>query len=259
MPRKDEKPAGNNAVDEPSSGQRAVTPSASKDLEEGIARNIDDIARKLLEEAEAIRARVDSSIVQNSLNELRSSIELLRAITRDATARISPEAQWTRQTVASIGRPDLPGCTDDHRPQCCIKLFMSKVRVLEGQNLGDKNQLELIFAVHAGCRAGILPGLTGHIGLNAKNKRWTPVCVPIGKFCVPCHGCLTVPLVAEAFETGGLFEGLPEFGSTSTAITLKCDCDIIPVPIVISLSGGGVGRGLVEVQVDAVKVAGGCC
>ena len=165
----------------------------------------------------------------------------------------------TNSWDATIKSLATDNCDERNEASCCVALFISRVRTLEGQSWGDKNQLELIFAVHTPDSCGLFPGLTSNIGVNVK-AGWTPANAPIGKYCVPCNGCKTVNLLAEAMEVETMAAGgRPEFGSSSGSISLNCKCDIAPVRIAIALKGGGVGKGVVEVEISARRVTGGCC
>lgn len=257
---------------EPRAEQTSRQPSGSTDASQPeIVATIREMSNSIIGQAELLRNQINNSEVQRGLAELRQSTQLFRALAESAiVGNLAPPPQARfdvvgTPTTTNIDRPPC-GCKDsrhpcgpEYKPSCCIQLYISKVRVIEGQRVGDKNQLELIIAVQAMESWGLVPGLSGNLGVN-KKAGWVSVYGPINKFCVPCAECFTVPLFAEAMEVEtNALGGRPEFGSNTSAMTLRCDCPVAPVHIVVDMSGGGVGGGIVEIEVSAKVIPGGCC
>ncbi|MBA3726337.1 MAG: hypothetical protein H0W86_07760 [Armatimonadetes bacterium] len=140
-----------------------------------------------------------------------------------------------------------------------MELYISAVKAVRGQSWGDKNTLETIFGIKGMHGWGLVPGLAGWLTLDTRTNGPTPVEASIERHCVPCNGSVTVPLIAQAQETGGFWEGKDEFGSSTEAITLTCDCEVCSKWIAVNFTAGGVGRGGIEIQVSARHIPGGCC
>jgi hypothetical protein len=141
-----------------------------------------------------------------------------------------------------------------------MQIFISRVRALKSSLL--EGDIELIVAVKALDQGAVFPSLTAFLNLD-DNAIWTAVDVPVGRFCVPCAGSLTVPLTVEALEVGKALEGRPDFGATPDVITLTCSCPVVPRLIKITLSGKwGAGHGSnheVEVEISGRRLANRCC
>ena len=256
-----------------------------------ITKEIDTLSKSIIGQAEALRSHVGNSEIQRSLQELRDATTVFKTMADAAAQQTRFQAQELINTpanptilhttnvqdrvVSPIPRPyPTPptnseqgsgcskGCGEDVKPKCCVQVYISKVRVLEGQSLpeaADNNQLELIIAVQAQDSWGLVPGLSSNIGVNAKSG-WVAVHGPVNKFCVPCDRPLTIPLFVEAMEVETTIAGgRPEFGSNTGAIVLRCDCEIISQRVEVNLNGGGTTGGRVEVEISAKKVGGGCC
>jgi hypothetical protein len=256
--------------------EQPVTVNKSEKSEILIVEEIKNISSSIISQAELLRGQINNSEVQRGLAELRQSTQVFQALAETAimgnlSPAGNPKSTILQQYSLPLASPSISsqygcggekmrhGCGPEHKPSCCIQLYISRVRAIEGQRGADKNQLELIIAVQALESWGLVPGLSGNLGVNVK-AGWVSVYGPIGKFCVPCNECITIPLFADAMEVEtNAAGGRPEFGSNSSAMTLRCDCQVAPVHIVVDMAGGGVGGGIVEIEVSAKTISGGCC
>jgi len=285
-PKKSDQSKKVSSKSEANSEQVSPTPNP-----EQITKEIDVLSKSIIGQAEALRSHVGNSEIQRSLQELRDATTVFKTMADAAAQQTRVQAQELinapanptivhaanvqERIVSPIPRPyPAPpsnpdqgcgcskGCGDEIKPKCCVQVYISKVRVLEGQSLpegADKNQLELIIAVQAQESWGLVPGLSSNIGVNAKSG-WVAVHGPVNKFCVPCDQPLTIPLFVEVMEVETTIAGgRPEFGSNTGAIVLRCDCEVISQRIEVNLNGGGTTGGRVEVEISAKKVGGGCC
>lgn len=222
-----------------------------------MSATIDNLSARVLEQAELAREQVEKNMVDHGLLRLQQAVEQLQALARVSTG--TAVVPGLANEVNAGGRTC--GC-GEKPPTCCIQLYISRVRVAESQGLLE-GDLELIFAVRALDQCGLLPSLSSYMSIAQFGGNWVPAFAPIGKFCVPCNGTLVVPIVAEALETGGLFEGKPERGSAQSQIALRCSCDVVPIVLTIIL-GGTLGatvnpkKGKVEVEVSG-RLSEGCC
>lgn len=217
-----------------------------------VKRELKSISNELASTTESVNNQSEYNDLKRSIYQLSNSVKTLQQTSK----MMYPIAEPTNK---DCGCSNNSGCNEVK--QCCVQLYISRVRVIRGQKIQEPRDmvtLELIFAVRALDMCGLFPGLTSHMTID-KNSGWVPAYSPIGKFCVPCNRKLTIPLNAEARETGDISELRPEFGSATSTITLSCDCDIVPVQIPIYLNGGGNAGGEVEVEVSARKINGGCC
>lgn len=242
-----------------------------------IAADLRSLSGEIISNAEKLRSTVADSQIRESLEGIRSATAIFQQMADNAAVEAQRQSEGLAQMAAAQRVNQLAGavaprpgpatsgcgcgggCGDENKPSCCMLVYISKVRVLEGQNLADNNQLELIIAVQAQDTWGLVPGLSGNLGVNRK-AGWVSVYGPVAKFCVPCSECLTIPLFVEVMEVetnvGG---GRPEFGSDTGAMTLRCDCAIAPARISVRLDGGGVGKGVVEVEISARRTGERCC
>ncbi len=271
QPTESTPPEGQGQPAEPTPPEQPARRSTERDQDpqSEVLAAIREMSNSIIGQAELLRNQINNSEIQRGLAELRQSTQLFRALAESAiVGSLAPPSGERIATIPGTPAPQpnkeppcgcRQGCGSEHKPSCCIQLYIAKVRVVQGQNAADKNQLELIIAVQAMESWGLVPGLSGNLGVNAKSG-WVAVYGPIAKFCVPCNECITVPLFAEAMEVEtNALGGRPEFGSNTSAMTLRCDCPIAPVHIVVELSGGGVGKGVIEIEVGAKPIAGGCC
>lgn len=235
--------------------RQASTESISEGSEyvEEYIRRIQNLAEELKNETRSIEKQVARHTnLERALKELRDSTNLLTHAAQESrlAVQFSPD-------IDQSGKPN--DCGESTR-NCCVQLYMSRARALKSG--GTEGDLEIIFAVRAVDQAGIFPSLTSYIKLD-NSSVWAPINSPCGKFCVPCSGSLTVPLIVEALETGLAGEGRPEFGSTQGAITLSCNCPIVPQQIIVTLSGKwGSGHGnnhQVELEISGKRLSEGCC
>lgn len=246
--------------DEPGSASDNASPGADQSsrspLVNKMTATIDNLSERVAEQAELARMQVEKNMVDHGLLQLQHAVEQLQALARVSTGSTLPSPTASREG----SRPC--GC-GEKAATCCIQLYISRVRVVESQGLLE-GDLELTFAVWALDQVGLLQSLTAPLKIPQFGGSWVPAFAPIGKFCVPCNGTLVVPLVAEALETGGLFEGKPESGSAQSQIALRCNCDIVPVILPITL-GGSLGaavnpkKGRLEVEVSGRPAEGCCC
>lgn len=260
----------------PAAPERVV--QASTELHAAaIAADLRSLSGEIISNAEKLRSTVADSQIRESLEGIRSATAIFQQMADNAAVEAQRQsegliqmaaAQRVNQLAGAVAPRPGPatsgcgcggGCGDENKASCCMLVYISKVRVLEGQNLADNNQLELIIAVQAQDTWGLVPGLSGNLGVNRK-AGWVSIYGPVAKFCVPCSECLTIPLFVEVMEVetnvGG---GRPEFGSDNGAMTLRCDCAIAPVRISVRLDGGGMGKGVVEVEISARRTGERCC
>lgn len=244
-----------------------------------IAADLRTLSGEIISNAEKLRTTVANSQIRESLEGIRSATAIFQQMADNAAVEAQRQSdgmvqmaamQRVNQLSGAVGRPGPVvetgcrggcggGCGDENKASCCMLVYISKVRVLEGQNMADKNQLELIIAVQAQETWGLVPGLSGNLGVNAK-AGWVSVYGPIAKFCVPCAECLTIPLFVEVMEVEtNALGGRPEFGSEIGTMTLRCDCQIAPARIPVRLDGGGVGKGIVEIEISAKRSGERCC
>jgi len=155
------------------------------------------------------------------------------------------------------------GCGDECKPKCCIQLYMSALKVIDGQGVLE-GRLELVAAVQAGDTWGLVPGLSSFISVPP-GTNGVKLNEPIANFCVPCGECMTVPLHAEVMEQsngswlGALWEGKLEVGSSQKSMTLRCDCDVAPIGVAVGLTSNEKIKGVVEIEISARRKSGGCC
>lgn len=242
-----------------------------------IAADLRNLSGEIISNAEKLRSSVADSQIRESLEGIRSATAIFQQMADNAAVEAQRQSDGLIQMAAAQRVNQLAGavaprtgtatsgcgcgggCGDESKASCCMLVYISRVRVLEGQNLADNNQLELIIAVQAQDTWGLVPGLSGNLGVNRKSG-WVSIYGPVAKFCVPCSECLTIPLFVEVMEVetnvGG---GRPEFGSDSGAMTLRCDCPIAPSRVSVRLDGGGVGKGVVEVEISARRTGERCC
>ena len=274
------KPAGSPTPDAAASGPSSRLPEPDEtpvpeSQAAAIAADLRTLAGEIIGNAERLRQSVASSEIRESLEGIRAATTIFQHMADNAAAQAQRQSSELVR-MATMPTNQLPGatapgaaarsncgcsggCGDENKPSCCMLVYMSKVRVLEGQNMGDKNQLELILAVQAQDTWGLVPGLSGNLGVNQK-PGWVSIYGPIAKFCGPCSECITIPLFVEAMEVEtNALGGRPEFGSDVGAMTLRCDCEVAPVRVSVRLDGGGVGRGVVEVEISARRTGGRCC
>ncbi|HEX9941916.1 MAG TPA: hypothetical protein VGG03_07870 [Thermoanaerobaculia bacterium] len=239
----------------------APEPVVEQSPAEALSATLEGISARVLKQADLARKQVEANLVDHGLLQLQQAVEQLQTLARVATGPAAPLGAPARE-IGTPGRDCGCGCGEKPR-SCCIQLYISRVRVVESQGLLE-GDLELIFAVRALDQCGLLPSLSSYMSIAQFGGGWAPAFAPIGKFCVPCNGVLVVPLIAEALETGGAFEGKPERGSAHGAIALRCNCDVVPVILPITL-GGTLGsavnpkKGKVEVEISGRPVEGGCC
>jgi hypothetical protein len=234
------------------------------------AAHISEMSSLLLKEAEELRNHIDASQVQLSIQELKNSTAVFRAI---AEAALAPQP---RPGAAAAPAPEprvqhdcgcqgqMEGCDPARLPSCCVELYIKHVDVLWA-GIGELNRLELIVAVR-GLRSWGLsnPGIAGYISVD---RRTGPV--PIGevieRHCVPCGGSVTIPLWFQAREVesgvplSGAFEGKDEVGSEVDSITLFCDCATCERTKVVPLKGNTFGEAGISITVAARVIPGGCC
>lgn len=263
----------------PDAPDRLVQPSPEIHAA-AIAADLRALSGEIINNAEKLRHTVANSQIRESLEGIRSATAIFQQMADNAAVEAQRQSEGMFQMAAMqrvnqlagavAPHPGTPvdagcrggcggGCGDENKASCCMLVYISKVRVLEGQNMADKNQLELIIAVQAQETWGLVPGLSGNLGVNAK-AGWVSVYGPIAKFCVPCSECLTIPLFVEVMEVEtNALGGRPEFGSDIGTMTLRCDCQIAPARIPVRLDGGGVGKGIVEVEISAKRSGERCC
>ena len=246
----------------------AAEETVKREEQEAASQAIRELSEALLSETETLRRQIDSSQLKQSLGELRRSTELFRALSEAALTggfQAAPAAESPRvEPAKGCGCHGAAGCGPATKPSCCIELYVSMVEVVDGQHGVveglDKDELELIVAVQAdGQSWGLAPGLNGSINVS-KKAGGIALNAPIGRFCVPCGECRTIPLVAQAHEVEKLAAaGRAEYGSKPGFITIRCDCQVAPAPITVSLEGGGTGGGIVTIYTSARFIAGSCC
>lgn len=245
-----------------------------------IAADLRALSGEIISNAEKLRHTVANSQIRESLEGIRSATTIFQQMADNAAVEAQRQSEGMFQMAAMqrvnqlsgavTPHPVAPvetgcrggcggGCGDENKASCCMLVYISRVRVLEGQGMADNNQLELIIAVQAQDTWGLVPGLSGNLGVNRKSG-WVSIYGPVAKFCVPCSECLTIPLFVEVMEVetniGG---GRPEFGSDNGVITLRCDCAIAPAKVSVQLAGGGMGKGVVEVEISARRTGDRCC
>lgn len=257
---------------QPNEMEAATAPTGLRsDIEVDATTSIRSLSEALLNETEALRRQIDNSQLQQGLGELRRNAELFRAMSEAALTG------GFQVPMASTGRqpsPEKPGgcgcsggsasgCGPAAKSTCCIELYISMVEVIDGQGgveFADRDELEIMAAVQAGGQSwGLVPGLNSSINVS-KKAGGVATNAPIGRFCVPCGECRTIPLVAQAHEVEeNIAGGRAEYGSAPGFITVRCDCEVAPVKITVSLEGGGNAGGIVSIQVSARFVASSCC
>lgn len=246
-----------------------------------VVERINQLTGQIVGQAEALRTQIQDSEIQKSLQELRDASVLFQNMTENATASVV-NSQSVIRNMPYNEAAGLPpgynpapapprtntdcgcgsGCGDECKPQCCIQLYISALRIIDGQ--GADGRLELVAAVQAGDTWGLAPGLSSFYSVPP-GTNGVKLNDPIGNFCVPCGECLTVPLHAEIMEQsngswlGSVLEGRLEVGSAQKSMTLRCDCDIAPIGIAVGLTKKEKISGVVEVEVSARRKAGGCC
>lgn len=234
-------------------GERAdATDSAGE-----VARRIGKLTDRILDQADALQSQIAGSEIRHALAELENTTTMFRSIVDSADSR-------RVSAVNAVGpRPDGgSSCCDECGPKCCIELFISRIDVMEGQGEGG---LELIVAVKANGTWGMAPGLSSHLTIPVSTEG-VAVNEPITRLCVPRDGCLNVPIHGEALEvpSGGwgsaTTEGALEMGSARTTMTLNCECDTAPIRMAIGLTKKDKRvNGVVQVEVAARRLPGGCC
>ena len=214
------KPAGSPTPDAAASGPSSRLPEPDEtpvpeSQAAAIAADLRTLAGEIIGNAERLRQSVASSEIRESLEGIRAATTIFQHMADNAAAQAQRQSSELVR-MATMPTNQLPGatapgaaarsncgcsggCGDENKPSCCMLVYMSKVRVLEGQNMGDKNQLELILSVQAQDTWGLVPGLSGNLGVNQK-AGWVSIYGPIAKFCVPCSECLTIPLFVEAMD-----------------------------------------------------------
>ncbi len=242
-----------------------------------VAERISQLTSQIVGQAESLRTQVQDSEIQRSLKELRDASVLFQDMTQNATSSIIQPQQLSYGagdvSPARVWRPNDPagqkqcgcgsGCGDECKPKCCIQLYMSALKVIDGQGVLE-GRLELVAAVQAGDTWGLVPGLSSFISVPP-GTNGVKLNEPIANFCVPCGECMTVPLHAEVMEqsngswAGALWEGKLEVGSAQKSMTLRCDCDPAPIGIAVGLTSNEKIKGVVEVEISAKRKAGGCC
>ena len=151
---------------------------------------------------------------------------------------------------------------------CCFEIFISRIRVIEGQGLlepGDggllSQFLETFVAVTVDDITVLAGGLMQPIKISAKGSHWFNINRMIKTVTV--KGTKSFPTMAEAREVGGntvadnALEARPEFGASSvTQLILTCGAQVVPLQLRVDMTGGGNGGGAIEVEVSARET---CC
>lgn len=239
---------------------------------EAVAQQIGTMSSAIIEESEKLRRSVDESELAVSLQQLRNATTIFKSMADSAVSQIrQDQSQVVWGPTSPAGDPAVPssdrhgcgchGCGDECKPKCCIQVYISALRVVQGQ-VGDK-RMELLAAVQAGQTWGLTPRLASF--LSIPEGRGLELNDPIANFCVPCGECMTIPLHAEVMETsdgtwlGSHLEGRQEVGTAQGTMSLRCDCETSPVSISVGLSSGGKTKGVVAVEVSARSLQPGCC
>jgi hypothetical protein len=255
----------------PEKAAKQASPSGPTLRPDIVIERINQLTGQIVGQAEALRNQVQDSEIQRSLKELRDASTLFQAMSDNATAGIMAQgdvalgarvltataaAPLSQTAIAKPGCGCGGGCGDECKPKCCIELYISGLRIIDGQ-FGD-GKLELACAVQAGDTWGLVPGLNGYLKMPV-NTGGMKLNSSIAKFCVPCGECMTIPLHAEAAEYEEGAAGRMESGSARKSITIRCGCEIAPVGIAIGMTKNNEIRGVVEIEVSARSLQGGCC
>lgn len=213
------------------------------------------------QESKRVASQPDHQLMQR-MEQTLAAIEQRTTELEMATVTATP-VQYYHPGAAGIDR----GCA---KPTCCccFEIFISRVRVIEGQGLleaGDggliSQFLETFVAVTVDDITVLAGGLMQPIKISAKGSHWLNINRTIKTVTV--KGSKSFPTMAEAREVGGntaaenALELRPEFGSSSvTQLMLTCGAPVVPLQLRVDMTGGGNGGGAIEVEVSARET---CC
>lgn len=210
---------------------------------------------------EPIAAPTDHQLMQR----MEQTLAAIEQRTAALSMAVATPVQSYQTAPAGIDR----GCA---KPTCCccFDIFISRVRVLEGQGLlealggdgGASSQfLETFVAVTVDDITVLAGGLQQPINISATGAHWINVNRAIKTVTV--KGTKSFPTMAEAREVGGnsvadnIAEARPEFGSSSVSqLILTCGAQVVPLQLRVDMTGGGTGGGTIEVEVSARET---CC
>lgn len=125
------------------------TASAADTAQPELVAAIREMSNSIIGQAELLRNQINNSEVQRGLAELRQSTQIFKALAESAIVGSLTSPNAVRLDTAgapattNVDRPC--GCKEAHRrpcspeykPSCCIQLYISKVRVVEGQRAGE--------------------------------------------------------------------------------------------------------------------------
>jgi hypothetical protein len=241
-----------------------------------VIERINQLTGQIIGQAESLRTQVQDSEIQKSLKELRDASVLFQSMADTATASVmrtpSIMANVPAATHAGAVVDQAPcrscggscdGCGDEHKQKCCMQLYISGLRVIDGQGVLE-GRLELVVAVQAGDTWGLAPGLSSFYSV-VEGTKGLKLNDPIANICVPCNECMNIPLHVEVMEQsngtalGALGELRLEVGTEQRVMAVRCDCDNPPVAVAVGLTKAKKTIGVVEVEISARRKFGGCC
>ena len=147
-----------------------------------IAADLRALSGEIINNAEKLRHTVANSQIRESLEGIRSATTIFQQMADNAAVEAQRQTEGMFQMAAMQRVNQLAGavtphpvgpvetgcrggcgggCGDENKASCCMLVYISRVRVLEGQSMADNNQLELIIAVQAQDTWGLVPGLSG--------------------------------------------------------------------------------------------------